>query len=87
MKMPEPVAEVRESRPVNTNGDTVRAAFLFDTRQARLLFKQTGIPHHVDHIIPLTGKRVSGLHVHNNLQVIPARENLRKHNHFEVSHE
>ena len=31
MKMPEPVAEVRESRPVNANGDTVKAAFLFDT--------------------------------------------------------
>jgi hypothetical protein len=31
MKMLEPVAEVRESRPVNANGATVKAAFLFDT--------------------------------------------------------
>ena len=35
-------------------------------------------PYHVDHVIPLQGNNICGLHVEYNLDVIPALDNLRK---------
>jgi len=45
--------------------------------------RETGVPHHVDHVLPLQGKRVSGLHVPSNLRVVPARVNLSKGSRFD----
>ena len=49
---------------------------------ARIRDKCTGKKWSVDHVAPIKGKNVSGLHVWYNLQVIPMQQNRLKHNFF-----
>jgi hypothetical protein len=51
---------------------------------AVLRTKLTGVKCHVDHMLPLQGKLVSGLHTPFNMQVIPASQNISKGNRFEL---
>lgn len=61
--------------------EQVRINCLYSLAQMRS--KYSGEDYHVDHIIPLRGKTVSGLHVYDNLRVIPAIVNLSKGNKYD----
>jgi hypothetical protein len=76
-------AEYRQrARQATPTWDEDFTSFVF--AEARDLAKRreqcTGFKWHVDHIVPLRGRKVSGFHVWNNLQVVPAKYNLSKQN-------
>lgn len=52
--------------------------------EIKLIYRNCPINYHVDHIIPLQGELVCGLHVENNLQYLLAEDNLKKSNKFLV---
>ena len=51
-----------------------------DISEIQEFYRNTPEGYHVDHIIPLRGKNICGLHVMGNLQYLPAEDNMRKSN-------
>lgn len=72
-------AKVKEATPPwLTKDHRYQIALLY--KETLRLSRESGVMYHVDHIVPLAGKNVSGLHVPWNLQAIPAADNHRKSN-------
>ena len=57
-----------------------RRAILYHYKRAAFLTKERGFKYCVDHIVPLSSPLVCGLHVQDNLRVIPSGLNLLKSN-------
>lgn len=71
-------AKKRGALPAWADAGAMKAIYT----EARRITEATGIPHHVDHIVPLTHDLVCGLHCEANLRVVTAAENIRKRNRF-----
>lgn len=65
---------LRRAQPVWADTDAIAAIYA----------KARAVGKHVDHILPIKGKLVSGLHVPNNLQLLTRTENSRKRNKFDL---
>ncbi len=80
--MPNAINAKRRAYKINqtpTNADMEKIAEIYAT--CIQMSKDTGIPHHVDHIQPLSK---GGLHHEDNLQILTATENRKKHDKWEV---
>jgi len=68
----------RMRTPSYADIDAIRIKY----RMAAIMTKITGTVYHVDHHHPLSGVKISGLHIESNLKVITAHENHVKRNKF-----
>ena len=73
-------AQAKKERTPSNLSFTERKKMRLMKKLARELTEKTGIEHCIDHIIPLRGRKVSGLNVLANLQIVTKAYNDRKRN-------
>lgn len=78
MRVAERRKAIRRATPGWADRSAIRAVYI----EAARLTAETGVLYEVDHIDPLVSGVVCGLHIADNLQIIPASENRRKSNKF-----
>lgn len=71
---------LRQATPSWADKDVLKSFY----EKAIKMSDREGIRYHVDHIIPLQGKYVSGLHVPKNLQIITESANCIKNRSYKI---
>lgn len=71
--------KVRQATPPWADKAAIRKIYA----EAKIMTRATGLVHSVDHIVPLRGEFVWGLHVEYNLRVVLHEDNMRKGNRCE----
>jgi 5-methylcytosine-specific restriction endonuclease McrA len=69
-------AAIKQALPPWADLDSIHAVY----QECKLITEITGIPHEVDHIVPLQSDLVCGLHWVGNLQIISQTANRKKSN-------
>lgn len=70
----------RKASKLNATPAWADHALMRDIYAYAAIMRRAGVTCHVDHMVPLQSKQVCGFHTHDNLTVLPARDNQVKGN-------